>query len=378
MKVLIVRTYPNKLNIDSYNVQEVGLAKALIRAGHICDIVLYNGALEDTVQHCTFRYADKDYSYDIYWLKGYNFLKNGYMPSLYKVILNYDVIQVDEYDLLQSWSLYKRQIKPTVVYHGLYASKYTKGYNLKCKVFDTFFHRWYRYSNVVCATKSELASKFLRDKGFVNVHTVGVGLDSERFSDMNQSHVDKSDGYTILYVGKIEDRRNILFLIDVLNELLRRNINVKLEIIGNGEGDYLQRFLSYSETLRNSGKLIHIANVKQEDISIKYLKSDLFVFPSKYEIFGMVLLESMYFGCPVVTSYNGGSSILMNNNEDGVVVDDFDVMKWANEIETLLNDNDKRNKISENAKKLIQNDFLWDSLVHRFISLYEEAISINK
>ena len=47
MKILIVRTFPDILNLNSYNVQEVGLAKALTLKGHQCDIVLYNGKHAD-------------------------------------------------------------------------------------------------------------------------------------------------------------------------------------------------------------------------------------------------------------------------------------------------------------------------------------------
>ena len=41
MKILIVRLFPDELNINNYNVQEIGLAKALVKKGHVCDIVLY-------------------------------------------------------------------------------------------------------------------------------------------------------------------------------------------------------------------------------------------------------------------------------------------------------------------------------------------------
>ena len=54
MKILIVRTFPDVLKIDSYNVQEIGLARALTMRGHQCDIVLYNGENEDRTQRYTF------------------------------------------------------------------------------------------------------------------------------------------------------------------------------------------------------------------------------------------------------------------------------------------------------------------------------------
>ena len=50
MKILIVRLFPDELNINNYNVQEIGLAKALVKKGHVCDIVLYTNKKEN-MQH---------------------------------------------------------------------------------------------------------------------------------------------------------------------------------------------------------------------------------------------------------------------------------------------------------------------------------------
>ena len=86
MKILIVRTFPDILNLESYNVQEIGLAKALCLKGHHCDIVLYHGKNKDKVQEYRFENQGKEYHFIIYWLKGIGFLKNGYMPSLKKII----------------------------------------------------------------------------------------------------------------------------------------------------------------------------------------------------------------------------------------------------------------------------------------------------
>ena len=50
MKILIVRLFPDELNINNYNVQEIGLAKALVKKGHVCDIVLYTNKKENYIQ----------------------------------------------------------------------------------------------------------------------------------------------------------------------------------------------------------------------------------------------------------------------------------------------------------------------------------------
>lgn len=378
MKILIVRTYPDKLNIDSYNVQEIGLAKALVLKGYECDIVLFNGNQKTKCVEYPFYVGGKEYTYRIFWCRGINLLKMGIMPNVVKLINDYDVVQVHEYEQLLSWHLYRRQIRPTIIYHGLYASEYTKGYNLKCKVFEKIFFRWFRYPYVVCATKSKLATDFMKSKGFERIYSLGVGLDVSRFQSISREHKDFVTEYSLLYVGKIEDRRNSLFLIDIVDELLARGINVKLKVIGKGDKVYLERFLQKADKLISAGKMTYIPQETQEQLAKEYCSADAFVFPSKYEIFGMVLLETMYFGCPVISSYNGGASMLIDNDETGLIVNTFNVEEWADSIEQLLLDSNRRKIISNNATKLIKEKYLWDSIADKFIELYKEAIHISK
>ena len=98
------------------------------------------------------------------------------MPSVFRLISQYDVIQVHEYDQILSWMLYTRMKKPTVIYHGPYYHEYAKGYNLKCRVFDTLFLRNRRPERAVCLTKSEPAAASLREKGFYHGTSGGEGV----------------------------------------------------------------------------------------------------------------------------------------------------------------------------------------------------------
>ena len=382
MKILIVRTFPDIMNIESYNVQEIGLAKALIMAGNVCDIILYNGKNKDYMQEYTFESDGKVYAYKIYWLHGYNLIKNGFMPSAKKIIKQYDVIQVDEYDLIYSWWLYTKQIRPTVVYHGLYYSEYTKGYNLKCRVFDQMFLRWHRHDRVVALTKSEKASDFLRQKGFQYVHTVGVGIDQAQFENTGEKIVcpikKRSDKFRLLYVGKIEERRNSLFLLEVFQKLKNRIDNVELIVIGTGEESYLSMFKEKAQTMIENGDMTYLRRASQKELALVYENCDLFLFPSNYEIFGMVLLEAMYFGLPVLSSDNGGASVLIKDEENGIIIDDFQQESWVQAIDNLIRDKEKYSIIKEKASQTIKERFLWSHLADKFLEAFEEATELFK
>ena len=379
MTVLIVRTFPDILNLNTYNVQEIGLAKALTSRGITCGVVLYAGKSEERKELYRFEKDGKEFSFFVYHMKGFSVFKNGFMPAVYRLMREYDVLQVHEYDQIFSWMLYSRLKLPTVIYHGPYYHTYARGYNLKCRVFDMLFLRNRKYKHVIALTKSELAADFLRNKGFSQVRAVGVGVDSEQFSVKEGEEVacrlqEDESCFRLLYVGKIEERRNVYFLIELFELLQKKRENIRLVIVGDGEEQYRKAFLDRIRPWTENGKIIYYQKATQKELALIYQRSDMFVFTSNYEIFGMVLLESMYFGLPVISSMNGGASVLINSGKNGYVMDSFNADLWAEKILAVAEDEELRHVMGREAKQTIEKHFLWDRLADQFIRAYSDEV----
>ena len=92
MKILLVRTFASVMNPASYNSQEIGLARAFIRAGHVCDIVYYNASSPSYDQ--VVETPGSDTPVTIHWRKGYDLFKNAIFPGLGELLKQYDVLQV--------------------------------------------------------------------------------------------------------------------------------------------------------------------------------------------------------------------------------------------------------------------------------------------
>ena len=402
MKILIVRTFPDILDIDRYNVQEIGLARALTVRGHSCGIVLYNGRNPDREERCSFVQDGREYSFQIYWCRGYSFFRNGFMPAVRRILPQYDAAQVHEYDQLLSWELYTRQTIPTVIYHGPYYNPYAKGYNLKCRVFDALFLPRRRYERVRVLAKSEMAAEFLRSKGFGYVRTVGVGLNTdnlkgavkrteetaERGPAAEQAHAcgapkeasgeggcagGREEVRELLYVGKIEERRNVYFLLEVFRRLRRNGQRVHLTMIGGGDTAYAQDFLRELQPELEDRTVTYIPKAAQRELAGFYRAADLFLFPTQYDIFGMVLLEAMYCGLPAVSSRNGGSATLIENGVNGAIVPEFDACAWANTIADLLSDREALRAMGAAAARTIEQQFTWDRIAEAFEQEYLKA-----
>jgi glycosyltransferase involved in cell wall biosynthesis len=376
MKILIVRMYADCLNITNYNCQEVGLAKALIRKGNICDIVLYTD--KETSYEEDLFFDDEKSKIHIYYLKAKNILKNCFFErKLYDIVKQYDRVQTAEYDQIANVKLRKILGDKLVIYHGPYKSKYTKGYNLKC-IFSDFYYLFHsEYKKTKCLAKSELAANFLRKKGFNNISIVGVGLDNDRFKNEKEKYNKliekikkqrkKDNSKYLLYIGKIEDRRNILMIIEIFSEI-KKEKNVKLILVGKGEKKYKAKCLNLAKKRRVLDDIIYIEELPQNELIDLYKIADVFLLPTKYEIFGMVLLEALYFELPVVTTLNGGSSTLKN-----CLICNYDKNNWINIILKLLYDNDFNKKFSNKLKNVNKEEYMWNGIAEKIYSAYIEG-----
>lgn len=381
MRILIIRNYPSYMDVscNTYNIQEIGLAKALIRKGHQCDIVFWT---EKEEMNKVIKF-DKGLSYTIHYRKGINVLKNAIYTGIDELIDNYDIIQTAEYNQIQSWILSKKYKDKAIIYHGPYYSEFNKKYNLMCKIFDIFFLNRYKKLGTNFIVKSELAKDFLVNKGIdkSNVINVGVGIDLDALSNKKTqeqpsfiSNIDKYENdLKLLYIGRIEPRRNIPFIYDILSELSRRGQNVKLIMVGNGEKEYVEYCQEYAKKIGVEGLIYSTEKLEQKYLSELYRKSDFFLLPTKYEIFGMVLLEAMYYKLPVLTTLNGGSDCLINNGENGVILE-CNAKEWTNMILKLSSDRIAYQEISNKAYETIKNEYTWEKISKKILNSYEKLV----
>lgn len=377
MKILIVKTFPDEINTTTYNSQEVGEAVALRRLGHECDILSISADGE---------YHEDDMTiggetFKFYKVKGVKFLLNGWLKGCDYIFEQYDMLSVSEYHQIYTWRLAKKYAKKMIVYHGPYYSPYKKKYNLMASVFDIFFLNRYKKLGTTFITKSGLAAEYLKSKGLKKVYPVGVGISDSLLSVDGGEQLDfckrinNESGFKLLYVGVIEDRRNSLFLLDVLTGLIKDKIDAKLVIVGKYRNEaYKQLFEKKVSENKLEDRIIYQKVVKQGDLAQVYRAVDAFLFPTRYDIYGMVLLESMFYGLPTISTLCGGSEMMIKDGINGVLINEYDADKWVAAVESLIHDANKRKTMGQKATETIKNCFTWDALANKFLSVFDEKI----
>ena len=235
---------------------------------------------------------------------------------------------------------------------------------------------------MVVATKSILATNYIKDKGIENVTTIGVGLDLDNLlrdsesieeNEFIQEIKEIKNSTLFLYIGVLEERRNILFLLEVFQKVSKQIENSKLIIIGKGKQNYVAMCKEKLIELGLENDVIYREKLEQKYMPAIYQASDAFLLPTRYEIFGMVLLEAMYYGLPVFTTYNGGSSTLINN-ENGIIIENTDCNEWSEKIVKVLSDKKECDAIGEKAHRTVEKNYTWDALANKFLSVYEKRL----
>lgn len=382
MKIVIVRTVPGEIKYaqGTYNEQYIGLARALILKGHQCDIICSS---DDGQEKKKIIPVENGKRINLFCVKATIILKNAILHFDHSILNNYDIVQAIEYNQIYTWHLAEKYKNRFIVYHGPYYSSFNKRYNLMAKYFDMFFLRRYIKNNTAFITKSRMAEDYLRSKGIKNVASVGVGLDVKSLEPVKETmlHSDfgkKMDNFKVdnmlLYIGRIETRRNSLFLLEILKEMRDRGENIGLVVIGKGSEEYVNSFLYKIKEYALEQYILYEPQMEQKYLAEIYGKADVFVLPTKYDIYGMVLLESMHYGLPTVTSPCGGSEMMIENWVNGVVIDGFDVSIWCDSILQIIKDREVAMNMGNQAHKKIAEEYTWEKLSEKILEQYKKVL----
>lgn len=174
-------------------------------------------------------------------------------------------------------------------------------------------------------------------------------------SDMKYDQADK----IILFVGRFVPEKKAPYFVEMFAELHKRDSSYKAIIIGNGaERDQVKNKIQEME-LRDSVKLID--GVEYANMYKYYCLADCFVNLSKIEIFGMAILESMFYGCPVVAHSAPGPDSIIEQGKTGWLLSGYNKYEWADRVEACVGEEVN----STVAKDSIIHNFTWDTIAKR-------------
>jgi D-inositol-3-phosphate glycosyltransferase len=224
--------------------------------------------------------------------------------------------------------------------------------------------------------KEELFSYYDAAPGTISVVPCGVNLDLFRpiEKEIARSHIGFNSESIILFVGRIVPLKGIDNLLKAMTYLGRKR-RIKLVVIGGDEDDQaeMQRLKNLSRSLMIHESVIFLGPVKQEMLPFLYSAADLCVVPSYYESFGLVVLESLACGTPVVATKVGGSESVIRHGETGYVVMDNDPGRLADMIALLLSTLKKNTELTDAIRASVT-EYNWSNITEAIIEVYQSVL----
>jgi D-inositol-3-phosphate glycosyltransferase len=221
-----------------------------------------------------------------------------------------------------------------------------------------------------------------------HVHVISPGVDTERFHPIPQAHAKERlalcpDCRLILFVGRIEPLKGVdnllraIALVVAKRPELREQLHVP--IIGGDvdrirEDDEMVRLQELREELGIVDIVTFLGAKDQDTLQYYYSAAEMVVMPSDYESFGMVALEAMACGTPVIASDVGGLSFLVRHGRTGYRVPARDPKALAARVTRLLTDEGLRRRIGQRAACWAES-YAWPRIADRIEALYAQAIN---
>jgi len=200
------------------------------------------------------------------------------------------------------------------------------------------------------------------------------GIDLERFSP-DVSPIDEfCDGkMNILFVGRLEGRKGFNYLIKAYKRVKQEFPNSRL--IAVGPGIRLRR--RYERQIKRSGlkDVILVGHVSDNELPRYYKTADIFCSPATgRESFGIVLLEAMATGKPIVATNIDGYASLMTHGVEGLLVPPKDDERLAQALLSLMNDESLRQEMGARGR-LTAAEYSWEHVAQRVLNFYKRILS---
>jgi hypothetical protein len=186
------------------------------------------------------------------------------------------------------------------------------------------------------------------------------------------------DAVDLLFVGRLEPRKGIDLLLAALPEVLERSPRARCTLAGrddlpDGSGStFRERFTAAHPDLVGSGRVRFLGEVDDEGLAAALVAADVAVLPSRFESFGLVYVEAMSAGLPVVALRGSGAEEVVDDGATGVLVGE-DPAELAAALVGLATDADLRRRLGDAGRTRYEERFTVAAMADRFLDLFRSV-----
>lgn len=325
---------------------------------------------------------------------GFKFPLNEFCDSEYlDIYASYCVISEVKPDIIHvcspTWIIYAATFWgwwfgiPVILSYHTHIPEYVKHY-MGGMIADlvTWFLWWLiRLAHNLCdltIVTSEVMESELRENGVGSEISVWrKGVDTELFhpckgsTEVRRKLSPDQNKVVLLYAGRLSKEKGLHMLAKMMEDK-RIKGKVHLSLIGDGP---IRKELESKvfDRIKERGDVSFHGFMSQEELAYAYASSDIFVFPSETETLGLVAIEAMAGGLPVVGVCARGMKVTVKHGETGFLYPPGDLETFVSQLLTLIDNPDLRKTISTNARKDAE-QWGWDRATKQLVEVYTETI----
>jgi glycosyltransferase involved in cell wall biosynthesis len=187
--------------------------------------------------------------------------------------------------------------------------------------------------------------------------------------------------FKILFVGRHIERKGITYLIEAAKYLPRENFEIRIVGVGDLTEQLKTQAALLNESEKFSANIVFTGKLSPEDLANEYKTANVFVLPAivdskgDTEGLGVVLIEAMELGLPIVASNVGGIPDVVIDGESGILVPEKDPVALADAFKKLAADPSFTEQLLAGARKRISECFTWDGIIERQVEVYKKVVS---
>ena len=267
-----------------------------------------------------------------------------------------------------------RQLKIPVV-SGLHTNFHHYMSHYKLSWLSPFVFQYLRYFHNRCASTlvpTKIQQQELLNQRFQRVKVLSRGVNTELFNPRHRSESLRaswgasSEDKVLIYVGRIAAEKNIQLALTTYRAIKAQHEKTKFVLVGNGP--------KYQEIAQQHPDII-LAGVKRgEELAAHYASGDLFLFPSKTDTFGNVVLEALSSGLPVVSFDYAAGHCLMTHTVNGLLIPMNQDEAFVQQSVELFDDPTQWETMSQQARQ-VATQYSWSAITDEFIQGLSTAVT---
>lgn len=372
MKICIltlIRSYEGAEKL--YNAQDVGLGKAFAKLGHSTNVVRFEKRKSpNVVEKCS----------DLLTMSHFNVLAVGdnsiaiqkFLPINPDVMICFSDIQ------MAFPKVYRHCQKNNIIlipYVGVIRSHSANPIKRILMRFAEWRNLSLYRSLAVCAKTESLKSE-LQERNVKNVIVAPVCLDKDKFvPDVSQKLRDQLRALivpsyslhckVIVFVGKLVEEKCPLEALNIFCELFKKDNSYRLVVIGSGV--LKKDMISFISNHHLDNVIALLEKVPNKDMWKYYVSADCSLNLNRVEIFGMSILEAMYYECPVVAYAAPGPKMIISNQIDGYLFDN------VADVESLVETAISKGRLGK-ARETIESRYTWTNTANKMLQLVKDKL----